>query len=43
LPEKCKTCDYLRDCRGSCWLHRLTGDYCYLPVAEKVAQEYGIS
>ena len=40
LPQKCKECSYLMECRGGCWVHRVNGEYCYLPIAKNVAEKY---
>lgn len=39
LPKNCKECKYIRECRGGCWLHRVNGDFCFLKIAEEVADE----
>jgi len=42
LPEKCKDCQYVRICRGGCWLFRANkADPCFLKEAEEVAEELG--
>jgi len=40
LPQTCRECKHLDECRGSCWLHRINdGEFCFLPLAEEVAEE----
>lgn len=39
LPAKCKECEYVRTCRGGCWLHRVNGEHCFIDEAKKVAEE----
>ena len=42
LPKKCKECQYVKVCRGGCWLFRANGaDPCFLKEAEEVAKELG--
>jgi len=39
LPQKCQDCEYLNRCRGGCWLHRVNGEFCYMDIAKRVAEE----
>ena len=40
LPQKCKECEYIKTCRGGCWLFRANkSDPCFLQEAKEVAKE----
>lgn len=40
LPSKCKKCEYVKICRGGCWLFRANNaDPCFLEEAEEIAEE----
>jgi len=40
LPQNCKECQYVRTCRGGCWLFRANkADSCFLKEAEEVLKE----
>ncbi|MCK5396911.1 MAG: radical SAM protein [Thermoplasmata archaeon] len=41
LKEECDDCEYLKPCRGGCWLHRMNDNFCFLPMAMEVAKESG--